>query len=479
MNRVVLCCLVVSTLVFADNKTSRAWQALARADLTAIQKILSSNHPGPVDTKSATFNNWLEQGYRAALMRTRAISNYSGYFFVIRFFVNGFKDGHLGLKRQLDFKQFYWPGWTLKYVDGQFRVFHGAGPGQSNDVPIHGSRVIDCDGRSVRDLMLERVFPFFDDQNLDSGWREATPLMMIDQQNPWAPRLTSCRIESESGIRDVTLKWKQERREKHWSEVEAASFGPRPKQGLRELGGNWIWIRLPSFDPSREDGEELKSILKKLPKFRRAKVLVFDLRGNSGGNSQWGTDIDRAFFGEPNRASGSTNGVEVDWRVSPGNLKYLKQRLPDLKEKFGANASIFRSFSEAVRVMSDALPRKIAMVREPQTANGAVPVPAATPEISAKVYVLTDGRCASACLDFMDQLLEHPQVVHVGQPTSADSLYMDVREESLPSGLMELVFAMKVYRGRRRGHNQAYQPSHSWPGDISDSIALERWMRTL
>ena len=56
---------------------------------------------------------------------------------------------------------------------------------------------------------------------------------------------------------------------------------------------------------------------------------------------------------------------------------------------------------------------------------------------------------------------------------------MEVRAEPLPSGLGSVGIAMKVYRGRKRGHNETYVPQHLWRGSMDDTPALEAWIATL
>jgi hypothetical protein len=95
------------------------------------------------------------------------------------------------------------------------------------------------------------------------------------------------------------------------------------------------------------------------------------------------------------------------------------------------------------------------------------------------VVLLTDGYCASACLDFADWLLNLPGVLHVGRQTDADTVYMDVRNERLPSGLGAFTIAQKVYRDRARGHNEPYEPAHRYDGDLADTGAVQAWVRSL
>jgi hypothetical protein len=102
------------------------------------------------------------------------------------------------------------------------------------------------------------------------------------------------------------------------------------------------------------------------------------------------------------------------------------------------------------------------------------------PAISkAKILFLTDGRCGSACLDFADLILKLPNVTHIGEETAADTVYMDIRVEHLPSGLGRFSLAQKVYRGRARGHNQSYQPDIVYSGDLTNTRQIKRWVRNL
>lgn len=94
-------------------------------------------------------------------------------------------------------------------------------------------------------------------------------------------------------------------------------------------------------------------------------------------------------------------------------------------------------------------------------------------EVTAKVILLTDGHCASACLDFADLLLAMPGVIHIGSVTSGDTSYMEVRDITLPSGVAGLSLATKVYRNRPRGYNEFYTPRYVWEGEMSDTVGLK------
>jgi hypothetical protein len=69
--------------------------------------------------------------------------------------------------------------------------------------------------------------------------------------------------------------------------------------------------------------------------------------------------------------------------------------------------------------------------------------------------------------------------IPIGRETAADSLYMEIRKQALPSGLPVITVPMKVYRGRPRGLNVTYKPVHRFSGDMRDRKALEAWISGL
>jgi hypothetical protein len=70
----------------------------------------------------------------------------------------------------------------------------------------------------------------------------------------------------------------------------------------------------------------------------------------------------------------------------------------------------------------------------------------------------------------------HPGVVHAGQTTGVDTHYMENWGAQLPSGLVTIGYPMKVYRNRRREHNEPYVPHVPYEGDITDTRTVCDWI---
>jgi hypothetical protein len=81
------------------------------------------------------------------------------------------------------------------------------------------------------------------------------------------------------------------------------------------------------------------------------------------------------------------------------------------------------------------------------------------PPLTVPVYVIVPGQCASACLDALDVFTHFPNTKLIGAPSSADSVYLEVRHATLPDGTSTIIMPTKMYRDRRRASGQVYRPA--------------------
>jgi hypothetical protein len=206
--------------------------------------------------------------------------------------------------------------------------------------------------------------------------------------------------------------------------------------------------------------------------------VVLDLRGNSGGSSDWSRQIATILWGQLAVNVLPSGSEAVDWRASAGNIATLEgyrtawRKAPDVSREAKDWADRITTGMTVARSHGQALWREVD-AEEAKTADAGT-----ASKSKPRVFVLTDWGCGSACLDAVD-LWTALGAIHIGQETSADSLYMDVRQVALPSGLADAVFPMKVYRNRKRGSNVPAKPAHAYTGDMRDTARLERWIANL
>ncbi len=93
--------------------------------------------------------------------------------------------------------------------------------------------------------------------------------------------------------------------------------------------------------------------------------------------------------------------------------------------------------------------------------------------LHARMVVITDNYCGSACLGFLDELFALDLVIQIGLATGADTDYMECRDVQLPSSLGTLHFPIKVYRNRARKPNEPYVPHYRVDDIYNDDILEE------
>lgn len=236
---------------------------------------------------------------------------------------------------------------------------------------------------------------------------------------------------------------------------------------ITELYSETIWITLPTFEMSKTQQSDFQKILKNLPKHRKKQRIIFDLRHNSGGNSDYGSNIIDNLFGkekgEANRRKLNKN-VYVEWRASKDNLKHINELIKNQPSEW---------LSVAAKGIENSL-----KIEQPYYKEAFKPkdIHSATlnyETVNAKIYVIIQNCNVSAALDFIDELkLIHKNVTLAGERTKSDTDYMEIRETKLPSGLGSFYFPIKVYRNRLRPAHYAYNPDIILEKDTLDSVNM-------
>ncbi len=458
------------------------WGQALRDDARAFHDIIADSHPGPADVENPGFNARLDAGLALALERAETADSYEHWYFAMQTFVASFDDGHLGLRDWAAMGHRWtadWPGFLtgLRVDAGAER--HEVVFRKDEAAPPVGAVLVGCDGRPAEALAAEIIGRGAGRWSMASRRAAYAATLFVDQHNPWVRRPEQCDFRLGDEVRRYTLDWRDLP-----DEVRDAGFAaarsPRFTTGieLRPWGGGQ-WISLGGFngDPASADGVRLTALTAEVAAraddIRSAPAVVFDLRGNNGGSSSWIYGLARSLWGADHVAWRQPESSAVDWRASEQNLaavesyKILLGPDPEVQawlDRISTGLAAARAAGEPLWRQAD---------DEPPAAEPATPSP-----MRARTWVLTDSGCASACLDAVD-LLKALGAVHLGQETSGDTVYMEIREQPLPGGRVTARVPMKVYRGRARGNNETYVPDHAWAGALSDTAGIEAWIAGL
>ena len=395
-------------------------------------------------------------------------------------YMAGFADGHLNVDFDYSHSQQRWPGLIVARIGGRYLVT-GRAKTWPVPLPAKGVELVSCNGRAPDTLMNEDVLPsLFNLTGLDSV--KSTYAHYLFRDDEILPHQYAKCVFADSGARqEWALQWEPIRRYDYFDELSAATPSVSKESSVTMAAADTAWIRLPQFSPAEAEEAALMRVPAAAAKVRGAAVIVFDLRGNQGGNSKWGTDVLQGVYGKAHmdyfdQKQGSSQYVE--YRVSENNARHAEHYIPIMARQFGADSATTRQAIDFARRMRAALVSGAPFVRQ-DSGEGSKPLAAASaplPLSQARAVLLTDSGCVSSCLDFADAVLRLPNVRHVGETTGADTLFMEVRKVPLPSGLGQLILAQKVYRGRQRGSNQPWTPSLTYDGAIGDTASVQAWV---
>ncbi|MGH8050536.1 MAG: S41 family peptidase [Arenimonas sp.] len=439
------------------------WQAMARVDLDAMRARILEGHPGVIDPANPEFKLWVEQGYEQAKTYLPYIVSYDTAKLVVRYYAAGFEDGHLVYSDDIreNFPIFV-NGWHVKWEGGHY-VVAAVLPNWSVPLPPVSATWIACDGLSAEQVMQTRIAPFSDLRTGEQSRNHRVGLLWM--QLPVAENLRECTFQKTNGdtIR-LPVNYQPIYTEQFFDTVSQLRKPGTPSANSFELNDGILWVRAGNFHLNKDDQQALATMLAELAKLHYIRAIVFDSRGNRGGDSSIGDHIFEA----------ATGGLEFDqtdldslpryyaqWRVSDYLIQFLGLNIEENKKLYGADSP---RVADDIAFRDKVVTAKTAgQIWVEQDAGHMITREAVVARcghlrrFNAKVALLTDSNCVSACLDFADIVLRVPGVVHVGETTGADSVYLVGSSSEMPSG-NRFVMPVKVWRNRTRGNNQALVP---------------------
>jgi len=460
----------------------RDWAATLRADAQAYHDQIADNHPGSYNTLDPDFIHRNDAGLALAMRRAALTRDYPGYLWAMRGYVASFNDGHVALDlTNPPALPIRWPGFLTGF-DGVGRQIVMT---RAEDVPLRlGAQLVSCDGIGAERLAARNVGAFRGRWELLSQRATNGGRLFLDAANPYIKRPVRCRFRVGEKVQDVPLRWRDLPDADFDARFAATAPRAHPEFGARTLADGTRWFSMPGFngDPDSVDARSLTPLVKAMSREADAVTtsprIVLDLRGNGGGSSDWSRQIAIILWGQSAVDALPSGSEGVDWRASAGNILALEgyrtawRNAPDVSQEAKDWADRVAAGMTAARAHGKPLWRE-ADTGEEKTGDAG-----SASKAKPHVFVLTDWGCGSACLDAVD-LWTGLGAIHVGQETSADSLYMDVRQVTLPSGFAHAVIPMKVYRGRKRGSNVPAKPVHAYDGDMRNTDQIERWIASL
>jgi hypothetical protein len=342
--------------------------------------------------------------------------------------------------------------------------------GLERTTPPPGAILVSCDGQSAEALARARLDRLFGNLELEAE-RRASAFQLLRDYHYSIPSPGACVFRSGGREKSWTLTWSTPPGDL----VETAAksmFGRRAEFGVARWGRNAWWIGAPRMSGDEDWKKLYAAIDTNLAEIRSAQVVVIDLRGNGGGNSDYGDRLARRLFGDP-----LVNAHQLVWgdlvlKAGPLSRQWATEGLAQA----AGNPEWLASIKPVADKLAAAPPGSKVVIDN----GGNAPAPAARvpSPMKARVVVLVDHACFSACLDTLDVLTRLPGVQLAGVETGADTIFMDGMRAPLPSGKATITFGIKAWVQRKRGSNLPYRPAPAlrYTGPLSDEAALRAWL---
>jgi hypothetical protein len=464
-SRPVLLALLLGVTNAALAADAVSWREMAKMDLDAAHDAIVEAHPGVIDPENPAFNAWVEKGYEEAKAHLPFVLSYDTALAAVRYYTAGFEDGHLLYSD--DIRQGFpviVTGWNITGGNGQYTVASTIA-GWKVALPPVGARWLGCDGQSADTVLRTRVGPFVTRQHGTKA--DASRVRMLWARRPIARDLQNCSFRLPDG-ETITLPvaYGVVTEDQFFAAMQSSGDGSSRLPNDLAVLDDVLWVRAANFTlrPGSGDQAELEILIRQLEAAAPARAIVFDARGNRGGDSGIGDQIFQAATGGLDLDGESINSLPryyAQWRVSDYLIRYLTKSLEEIRALYGhasARVAADEQFFERVVVargkgqpwVDQDAGRRITR-RDVAARGGRLRRPV------GHVLLLTDAGCVSACLDFADTVLQVPGSMHVGEKTGADSVYMVGSWSRLPSG-NKLVLPVKVWRNRVRGNNEPLEP---------------------
>jgi hypothetical protein len=343
--------------------------------------------------------------------------------------------------------------------DHGLRVFDAAVDGPPRD-----SVLLACDGKDARTLIRGSAFLFMNGRPNEEGqWWVNAPYFFWRDRLSYDSLPQACTFRISDGRTAIyRLNWgpADERVMGAWAEQWR-----REPIGLTEPRSGIYRITLSTFSPDEKGRSQYDKLFRDLDadaqQIAAARAIVIDLRNNNGGSSSWGEDVADRLWGKAAVDAALAKyfrHTQVWWLADRANIAHLRESAAKFRAEGG------RQIDEGIHLTDLATRLERARMRgkrfyvEDYGAILSRQATDATPRLLPPVYVITDGGCASACLDAVDVFTRFPGVKLVGAPTSADSQYLDVRLQPLPSGRGAVWLPTKIWVRRPRRAGEVYRP---------------------
>lgn len=477
----------------AAHKPVGPWQDIASKDVAAYCADVRAIHPGMVDPLTPEFPQRVANACAKAAAKAAKAGSYFDWRDIMQALVTSFRDGHTWISFKLTPLVSRWPGFLIDGQGGHWVVrrpnYPDVAPAGN---PPEGATFLGCDGQSAEAFLKDQLDnKTVDWSKLPERIRLAYKGFLISNPDEPIPAKT-CSFDADGKMTQTTLQW----RPIAYYQLQPLVYpyfrrgASRPTHAEFAPDGH-VWIRLQDVGNETVLKALERTLKENQARLRAAHYVVFDLRGNGGGSSEWGERFASILWGEEAVKAAREASQPNDpndrgkyWRIS----KAAADGMFGLAEESAAEGP---DFAEAAHFWRD-LGNKVAAAAaskgdgllpdeccdEDNESKALEPAPVPQPKYNGKVFVLTDAGCFSSGVLVMNTL-KRMGAIQVGEASGQNEIYAEGFDGlKLPSGLGTYRIPFSIIRQPRKELG-GLPPDVAWSGAMDDDEGLRKWIARL
>lgn len=471
-------CLLALALVAGSAQVQAAtpapdWSALAQGDLQFAIDTIRSSHAGAV-AGQADVTAPLAAGARNGMQEAAAAAGESDYLRTLMRFVSGFGDPHTSVNLQL--KTRAWTGIMLDRVGGEFRVVWSE-PGWAQPLPPVNAVAQSCNGVWIGTYLKTNVAPF-SNRSLEyaSSLGVHARQVMFDLGLGWTP--SHCTFTLPDGSRRSYALPLQpvdgDAGTQHLAQVQKQTGVKARPVGIEKLAAGMHWVGMPDFNGATS-GAAYEKLYPQLAALRMDGWIVFDLRGNGGGDSSWGSRALAALYGSAYAEKLGGTAVYGKQLIATPATVALYRDYASKPEYAASRDEMARALARLEAAMEAGKPMaELCGSSEAEAAARKAAVPRHPGRL--RVAAVINRSCFSSCMAFLQRIRALDDALVLGEATVGYSPYGEINRFALPSGRGALGIPSALYLSTQ-ATREPFAPDIAYPGNMGDDAALMKWVQ--
>jgi len=449
------------------------WSVLARRDVEFAGAAMAGKHVG-VAAGMPSVTVPLETGLHTALAEAALARSEQDYRRLMMRFIAGFGDPHTGIDLHLERRA--WTGLIVdrpKARDGRYRVAWSE-PDWPTPLPPQGTEVLECDGVWFGTYLQTALAPFWNRSVEYAGtYAFLAQQSMVDMGLGWTPK--ACTFVLPGGARRTYAlplhSLADAAARAHVIDAQRSVHAQALPVGLSSIGAGKQWVGMPDFDGAASNAA-YGALYPRLAALPKSGWVVFDLRGNGGGDSSLGSRALAALFGAPFADRAAVAGGAEEYMVADANtvavLKHYIATPAFAASKAGFEASLTKVEAAIARG------QRLALVDgEPGAAERPL-TPLVRPH-GPRIAAVIDRSCFSSCMNFLQQIRAIGDSMVLGEPTLGYSPFGEISSVPLPSGQGRLRIPTAWFK-TSQATREPFVPDVAFEGNMADDAALQHWV---